>query len=444
MSNGYAGAPAEKQWFGHPRGLSTLFFTEMWERFSYYGMRALLILYMTKSVAEGGLGFSTVKSGSIYGWYTSSVYAMALLGGLVADQLLGLYRSVLLGGIIIALGHFAMAFPSTNTFFLGLVLIVLGTGLLKPNVSSMVGTLYNRKDQRRDAGFSLFYMGINLGAFIAPLICGPLGQRVNWHIGFAAAGVGMTFGVIQYVLGNRYTVGADAPKTDTVQKKKGDVATPKEPFTAQDWKRIAVIGILFVFSSLFWMAFEQAGSSLNLFADRYTNLHMFGRDIPSSTLQSLQPLFVITLAPVFAWLWLRLGPKEPSSPAKFSISLIFVGLGMLLLVPAARMAQEQGIKVSPFWLVGVYFLHTVGELCLSPVGLSIVTKLAPPRIVGMMMGVWFVSIAVGNKAAGYAAGLFDSMPLPKLFGSVGLMTITAGVILLLIIKPIRSLMGDIK
>jgi POT family proton-dependent oligopeptide transporter len=445
MSNAYSGAPAEKQWFGHPRGLSTLFFTEMWERFSYYGMRALLILYMTKSVAEGGLGFSTEKSGSIYGWYTSSVYAMALLGGLVADQLLGLYRSVLLGGIIIALGHFAMAFPSTNTFFLGLVLIVLGTGLLKPNVSSLVGTLYNKKDQRRDAGFSVFYMGINLGAFIAPLICGPLGQRVNWHVGFAAAGVGMTAGVIQYVLGRRYIVGADAPKTDTVRaEKKNGVAVPKEPFTRTDWKRIGVIGILFVFSALFWMAFEQAGSSLNLFADRHTNLHMFGRDVPSSTLQSLQPLFVITLAPVFAWLWLRLGPKEPSSPAKFSISLIFVGLGMLLLVPAARMAQEQSVKVSPWWLVGVYFLHTVGELCLSPVGLSIVTKLAPPRIVGLMMGVWFLSIAVGNKAAGYAAGLFDSMPLPKLFGSVGMMTITAGVILLLIIKPIRSLMGDIK
>jgi POT family proton-dependent oligopeptide transporter len=446
MSDAYAGAPVEKQWFGHPRGLSTLFFTEMWERFSYYGMRALLILYMTAPLAKGGLGFSTQKSGSIYGTYTSSVYAMALLGGLVADQLLGLYRSVLLGGIIIALGHFAMAFPSVNTFFLGLVLIVIGTGLLKPNVSSLVGTLYNRKDQRRDAGFSLFYMGINLGAFIAPLICGPLGQRVNWHIGFAAAGVGMTAGVIQYALGKRYIVGADAPRTDTAVKEKvaGAPAPPKEPFTTTDWKRIAVIGILFVFSALFWMAFEQAGSSLNLFADRYTDLHMFGKEIPSSTLQSLQPLFVILFAPVFAWLWLRLGPKEPSSPMKFAISLLFVGFGMLLLVPAARMAQGTGVRVSPWWLVGVYFLHTVGELCLSPVGLSIVTKLAPPRIVGLMMGVWFFSIALGNKAAGYAAGLFDSMPLPKLFGSVGLMTITAGVVLLLIIKPIRSLMGDIK
>ena len=439
-------AVTEKQWFGHPRGLSNLFFTEMWERFSYYGMRALLILYMVAPPSKGGLGFSTERSGSIYGWYTSSVYAMALLGGLVADQLLGLYRSVLLGGIIIALGHFAMAFPSQNTFFLGLILIVVGTGLLKPNVSSLVGTLYNKSDQRRDAGFSVFYMGINLGAFIAPLICGPLGQKVNWHLGFAAAGVGMTAGVIQYVLGKRYVTGADAPKTDTSasrEQKKADAAPP-QPFTATDRKRIAVIGILFVFSALFWMAFEQAGSSLNLFADRYTDLHMFGRDVPASTLQSLQPLFVIILAPVFGWLWLRLGRREPSSPAKFSIALLMVGLGMLLLVPAARMAQDLGVKVSPWWLIGVYFLHTVGELCLSPIGLSVVTKLAPPRIVGMMMGVWFFSIAAGNKAAGYAAGLFDTVPLPKLFGSVGIMTIVAGLILLMIVKPIRSLMGDIN
>ena len=437
---------AEKQWFGHPRGLSTLFFTEMWERFSYYGMRALLILYMVAPPSQGGLGFSTVRSGSIYGWYTSSVYAMSLLGGLVADRLLGLYRSVLLGGIIIALGHFSMAYPSQQTFFLGLILIVFGTGLLKPNVSSMVGTLYNRADQRRDAGFSVFYMGINLGAFIAPLICGPLGQRVNWHWGFGAAGIGMTIGVIQYILTNRYIVGADAPRTDVAIAREEHAAgtKPKVPFTTAEWKRIGVIGILFVFSALFWMAFEQAGSSLNLFADRYTDLHMFGWNVPASTLQALQPLFIIILAPVFGWIWLSMGKREPSSPTKFALALMLVGLGMLLLVPASAMAQNQGIKVSPLWLVGVYFIHTVGELCLSPVGLSIVTKLAPPRIVGIMMGVWFLSIAAGNKAAGYAAGLFDTLPLPKLFGSVGVMTIVAGLILLMLLAPIKRLMGDVK
>jgi POT family proton-dependent oligopeptide transporter len=418
----------------------------MWERFSFYGMRALLILYMTRSVALGGLGFSAERSGSIYGWYGSGVYGLAIVGGFIADRLLGLYRSVLLGGIIIACGHFCMAYPSEQTFFIGLILIACGTALLKPNVSSMVGTLYNEGDQRRDAGFSLFYMGINVGAMSAPLICGPLGERVNWHIGFGAAGVGMTMGVIQYAFGKRYLIGADAPRTDAAaaREKHRTSTVPKVPFTAAEWKRIAVIGILFVFSALFWMAFEQAGSSLNLFADRYTDRHLLGATVPASLLQGLQPLFTIVLAPMFALLWLRLGKSQPSSPAKFSLGLFFVGLGMLLLIPAAKMAQQQSIKVSMLWLAGVYFLHTIGEMCLSPVGLSVVTKLAPPRIVGMMMGVWFLSLAVGNKAAGYAAGLFEKMPLPKLFGSIGVMTIVAGFVLLILIKPIRKMMGDVN
>ncbi|HET7433341.1 MAG TPA: peptide MFS transporter [Thermoanaerobaculia bacterium] len=436
---------AEKQWLGHPRGLSTLFFTEMWERFSYYGMRALLVLYMTTAVTKGGLGFSTEKAGPIYGFYTFGVYGLSLIGGIIADRFLGLYRSVLVGGIIIALGHFSMAFRSLGMFYFGLVLIVVGTSLLKPNVSSMVGTLYNRQDARRDAGFSIFYMGINLGAFIAPLITGPLGQKVNWHYGFAAAGIGMTLGVIQYVFGRRYLVGEDAPRTDaSVAREERKSAAKKERFTRQDWRRIGVIFILFLFSILFWMAFEQAGSSFNLFAERYTNLNMFGWNIPASTLQSVQPIFIIIFAPVFAALWTRLGRREPSSPAKFSMALVLVGLGMFLIVPAAAMAQNQGIKVSPWWLIGVYLLHTFGELCLSPVGLSVTTKLAPPRIVGMMMGVWFGSIALGNLFAGFAASLFDKLPLPKLFGAVGVMTIAAGVILALLVGPIRRMMGDVK
>ncbi|MGN6182948.1 MAG: peptide MFS transporter, partial [Thermoanaerobaculia bacterium] len=435
---------AEKQWLGHPRGLFTLFGTEMFERFSYYGMRALLILYMTTATSEGGLGFSTAKSGPIYGFYTFGVYGLSILGGLVADKLLGLYRSVLVGGILIALGHFSMAFPSIPMFYVGLVLIVLGTSLLKPNVSSLVGTLYNREDTRRDAGFSIFYMGINIGAFIAPLICGPLGEKVNWHWGFAAAGVGMTLGLIQYVSGRRYLIGADAPKTEAATARQEHRDTPKKPFTRAEWRRIAVIGALFLFSVVFWMSFEQAGSSLNLFAARYTNLNVFGWNMPASVLQSVQPVFIIIFAPVFAWLWLRLKSAEPSSPAKFSYGLLFAGLAMLLLVPAARMAQSEGIRVSVWWLVGVYFLQTLGELCLSPVGLSLVTKLAPPRIVGLMMGVWFLSIACGNLVAGFAAGLFDKLPLPTLFGAVGLMCVGASVILVLFIKPLKSLMGDVK
>jgi POT family proton-dependent oligopeptide transporter len=432
-----------KQWFGHPRGLATLFFTEMWERFSYYGMRAILLLYMVAPASSGGLGFATEKGTSVYGWYTMGVYAMSIPGGWIADRFLGLYRSVLIGGIIIALGHFSMVFRSQQMFYLGLCLVVIGTGMLKPNVSSIVGTLYDRDDARRDAGFSIFYMGINVGAFIAPLICGPLAQRIDWHWGFGAAGIGMTLGLIQYVAGKRYLVGADAPKTDA-SRARDDQAAGKvpEPLTKTDWNRIIVIFILFVFATLFWAAFEQAGSSLNLFADRLTNLHMFGRDVPSSTFQSIQPLFVILLSPLFGILWLWMGRKEPSSPGKFTLGLIFVGIGFLLLVPASGIAQA-GVKVSPWWLVGVYFFHTVGELCLSPVGLSMVTKLAPERVVGLMMGVWFLSISLGNKLGGYTAGFFERLPLPTLFGAVAATTIVAGLILAALIKPIRSLMGGV-
>jgi POT family proton-dependent oligopeptide transporter len=438
-------AVAEKQWFGHPRGLATCFFTEMWERFSYYGMRALLLLYMVAPLEKGGLGFATEKGASIYGWYTMGVYAMSIPGGWIADKFLGLYRSVLLGGIIIATGHFLMAYPSIQTFYLGLIFIVCGTGLLKPNVSGIVGTLYSKDDVRRDAGFSVFYMGINLGAFIAPLICGPLGQRINWHWGFGAAGVGMTFGIIQYIAGKKHILpGLARMATSEAADRVAERAVGKSPsFTPQEWKRLSVIGILFFFSVLFWGAFEQAGSSLNLFADRLTRLNFLSWNFPSSTFQSVQPLFIIALSPVFAWIWLRLGRHEPSSPAKFSLGLLFVGLSFLLLVPGAAIAQSQGIKVSPMWLVGVYFLQTIGELCLSPVGLSMVTKLAPARIVGLMLGVFFLSIALGNKLGGYCAGFFDRLPLPTLFGAVAATTLAAGLILAVLVKPIRRLMGGV-
>jgi POT family proton-dependent oligopeptide transporter len=438
-------AVEEKQWFGHPRGLATCFFTEMWERFSYYGMRALLLLYMVAPIDKGGLGFATEKGASIYGWYTMGVYAMSIPGGWVADKLLGLYRSVLLGGIIIAAGHFMMAYPSLPTFYAGLISIVIGTGLLKPNVSGIVGTLYSKEDIRRDAGFSVFYMGINLGAFIAPLICGPLGQRVNWHYGFGAAGVGMTLGIIQYVAGGKYIKpGLARMAKEEVDERAAEAAAGKpSSFTPQEWKRISVIGILFVFSMLFWGAFEQAGSSLNLFADRLTRLSFLQWNFPSTLFQSVQPLFVIIFSPIFAWLWLRMGKHEPSSPTKFGFGLFFVGLSFLLLVPGAAIAQQQGIKVSPMWLIVVYLLQTFGELCLSPVGLSMVTKLAPPRIVGLMLGVFFLSISFGNKLGGYCAGFFDRLPLPKLFGAVSATTLTAAVILFLLVKPIRKLMGGV-
>ncbi|HYU27905.1 MAG TPA: peptide MFS transporter [Gemmatimonadales bacterium] len=431
-------------WFGHPRGLSTLFFTEMWERFSFYGLKALLILFMTAAAAQGGLGFSAERAGSIIGWYGFGVYASAIAGGLLADRVFGQYRSVLLGGIIIALGHFTMAIPTVTTFYLGLCLIVAGTGLLKPNASTMVGALYDPDDARRDAGFSIFYVGINVGAFVAPLIVGTLGQEVSWHAGFLCAGIGMTIGLIQYVAGKPRLLPA-LQRLGQTEKHAAPSTEPWWRFTREEWGRVAAIAVLFVFSSIFWGAFEQASSSLNLFADRLTQNRVFGFDFPSTWYQSLNSMFMIFgLAPLMGWLWVRLGPRQPSSPVKFALGLIFVGLGFALIVPAAKLAQERGVLVSPWWLIGLYFLHTIGELCLSPVGLSIVTKLAPQQIVGAMMGWWFLSIAVGNKLAGMAGGLFESLPLPRLFGAVSLTTFVAAAILLLLTRPLLRMMGGVR
>ncbi len=425
-------------WAGHPRGLSTLFFTEMWERFSYYGMRAFLILYMVHA-----LGFDDKHAGAVYGTYTGSVWFAAIFGGIIADRWLGRYRSVLLGGIIIALGHFTLAFKALPLFYTGLSLIVIGTGLLKPNVSTLVGSLYEQGDARRDAGFSIFYMGINLGAFIGPIVAGYLAQKVDWHLGFACAGVGMTLGLIQYVLGRARLAPALARLAAQPKPGSGGAADPgPRGFTTAEWKRIAAVVVFFLAASLFWAAYEQAGSTLNLFADRYTRTEVLGFSFPSSWFVSVQAGFVILLAPVFAWLWVWLGSREPSSPAKFAIALLFAGLAFLLLVPAGVMAQG-GVKVSPLWLVGAYFIEELGELSLSPVGLSVVTKLAPTRIVGLMMGVWFLSNALGNKLAGWSAGFISTMPLATLFGTTAVVTLGAALVMAVLIKPVRRLMGGV-
>ena len=495
-----ATAPAawDRAFFGHPRGLSTLFFTEMWERFSYYGMRALLILFMTTPLAAGGLGFNTATAGAVYGLYTSMVYMTSLPGGWIADRLIGQRRAVLYGGMLIASGHFSMAFPSLATFYLGLFLIVIGTGLLKGNVSVIVGRLYAANDIRRDAGFSIFYMGINLGAFVAPLVCGYLGQRVNWHVGFAAAGSGMVLGLVQYVAGSRYLgdaglYPAPAANPEAAARLRARAAlwglaavvaviafgfgvyTHAIPITAKqiadaagyvlliitvgffawlfmsgNWtpeerKRLYVIGIFFLASALFWSVFEQAGSTLNLFAYRNTRTVLFGWHFPSSWFQSLQPLFIICLAPVFAWVWLRLARAgaEPSTPAKFALGLVFAGAGFAVLIAAAKLA-EQGIQVSPMWLTVTYFLHTCGELSLSPVGLSAMTKLAPMRIAGLMMGVWFLATSVGNYIGGRVAGLYEAWPLPSLFAAVATFAILAGLLLIAFSKRIRRMMGEVN
>jgi POT family proton-dependent oligopeptide transporter len=394
---------------------------------------------------------------------------------------------VFVGGVIIALGHYSMAVPTIYTFYTGLVLIVLGTGLLKPNVSAIVGSLYGPTDQRRDAGFSIFYMGINLGAFIAPLVCSYLGERINWHWGFGAAGVGMTLGLIQYVAGRDRLahVGHPPEQARAVTQRKALIGALfmatialvviglyfgpegiQKPLLGlliagalgglvwlfgwylkpEEKKPVAAICILFVFSVIFWAAFEQAGSSFNLFARDFTNRSVFGREFPAGWYQSVNAMFIITLAPVFAWLWLRLGDRQPSSPAKFSLGLLFVGLGALLLAMASMLLGSADNRVGPWWLVGVYLLHTIGELCLSPVGLSTTTKLAPARLSGLMMGVWFLSISIGNFVAGWAAGFFEagSVALVGLFSKVAAVPVIAAVILFALTPWIRRLMGKVR
>jgi POT family proton-dependent oligopeptide transporter len=418
---------------GHPAGLTTLFLTEMWERFSYYGMRALLVLYMVEPVAGGGLGFDVAKATRIYGLYTGAVYFTNIFGGMLADSLLGARLAVLLGGIIIACGHFSMTLQPLPSFYAGLFLIVIGTGLLKPNISVMVGKLYREDDPRRDSGFSIFYMGINVGAMIAPLICGYVGQRIGWHLGFGIAGIGMTLGVIQYLV-HRQRLSHVGGRPTRKFKVLPDAKAPAPSLSREEKRKLLVVLALCFFSLFFFLAAEQAGSSFNLFAERHTRGDFLGLNFPSSWLQSVNSIFILALAPVFSWLWLRMGRNQPSSPVKFTFGLLFVSVGMFVLAIASLFIG--GGKVSPLWLIAVYFIQTVGELCLSPVGLSTVTKLSPARMVGLMMGVWFLAISMGNYLAGTAAGFYQDSgnALFRLFGGVGLVTL-AGTILLFLLLP---------
>ena len=451
-------APANSARVRHPRGLATLFFTELWERFSYYGMRSILVLYMVAPAAQGGLGFEVKHATSLYGTYTMWVYLTALPGGLMADRLLGAKLAVLLGGIVIICGHVSMIFHSMTLFYAGLVLITIGTGLLKPNISTMVGSLYGENDPRRDSGFSIFYMGINIGAVLAPLCVGYLAQgesfkrflvwmgfdpATSWHWGFGAAAVGMTLGLAVYLL-NRRRLEHVGNRTTSQQTKEKQVAG-SQPLTRTDWKRIGAIVIFFVFTILFWAAYEQKGASLNLFAKELVRTEVFGMRFPSSFLQSLTPLFVIMLAPVFSILWVRLGKGQPSSPIKFTLGLLFIGLAYCLLVPAAWMTAYG--RISPLWLVGLYFLEVVGEMCLSPVGLSTVTKLAPVKLVGIMMGIWFLAASFGNKLAGYLSGFFvanNSTQLAKLYGGIAVGLLVSAGLLTLLTPKVKKLMGTVN
>jgi POT family proton-dependent oligopeptide transporter len=506
--------------FGHPKGLMTLFFTEMWERFSYYGMRALLILFMTKAIIDGGLGFDDKTAGAVYGLYTMGVYLLALPGGWLADRLFGLKKSVWYGGIIIAIGHFMMALPGveswingavvgpkdslstldTTSFFLGLILIVLGTGLLKPNISSIVGQLYPAGSSKRDAGFSIFYMGINLGGFIAPIACSTVAEY-DMHMGFGLAGLGMVFGLIQYKLtGSSLDGYGEAPIVKSIeevsaQKKLRTITsviglvgavliailfTGVIPINApsiagasgtviaivafgylgyviffgglekSDKNKVGVIAILFLFSAMFWSGFEQAGSTLNLFAERFTDRTILGWDIPTGYFQSINSLFIIIFAPFFAALWVWLGRKnlEPSSPLKFTFGLLLLGIGFFVMYFATKIAAS-GDLAAPSWLIITYLLHTFGELSLSPVGLSLVTKLAPRGYGGQMMGIWFLSVALGNLFAGLIAGEASGgseeglAAMPDQFMMIVYTVMGSALALFLLTPMLRKMMGKV-
>lgn len=486
---------------GHPKGLGVLFFAELWERFSYYGMRALLVLFMVAPAAEGGLGMAPAEAALVYGNYTMAVYLLSIPGGVAADTILGARAAVLLGGAMIAAGHFTLAIAHPWTLYAGLILVALGTGLFKPSISALVGGLYGASDARRDAGFSLFYMGINIGGFIAPLVTGFLAQSPamkswlsergfdpieSWHWGFAAAGVGMVIGLLILALGRTLPQAVpDAPQRDERGEQTpnpilalaavtgGTLAlmalillSDREGFEFLRWayvlvpaaiafwlslsledeqRRYGAMFVLLIGAVIFWAIFEQAGVTIALFADQLTRSEIAGFAFPSAWFQSLNSLFVILLAPLFAALWMKLGERQPSSPVKFGLGLAFLALSFVLMVPASIQAAEG--RVSPWWLVGLFFLQTVGEMLLSPVGLATMTRLAPARAVGLALGIWFLGAALGNKLAGVFATGFQSAEPQALAGSFLWQAGLAGFAALAFfaLTPwIRGLMGSVR
>ena len=479
---------------GHPKGLFVCFATEMWERFSYYGMRALLILYLTKHWE-----FTDATSYLIYGAYTSLVYIMPVFGGMLADQILGSKKAVTYGAILLVFGHLGMTVESSEQiFYLSLALIVSGVGFLKPNISTMVGALYKEGDPRRDSGFTIFYMGINIGAFTATLLCGYLGEQVGWAYGFGAAGIGMLLGLLIFLCGQKYLEGLAEPPSNKYLEKMNGITYEYWAYISgifmvlvtgflvqnsqlvgqllggfgaifigawllyalfrcdpEERDRLIVVGILILFSLIFWALFEQAGSSLNILTDRGVDSVIFGWEVPASMFQSLNAGFIFTIAPLFAMLWIALAKRnmEPSTPIKFSIGIVFVGLGFLALVYG--MKSSEGLQTGIFWIILIYLLHTLGELCLSPVGLSSVTKLSPQRIVGFMMGMWFFASAAGNYVAGLIAratasessggsgdvfSLAQKQSFMDVYTDVGLMAIGCGIFLAVITPLLKKLM----
>lgn len=447
----------------HPPGLYLLFFTEMWERFSYYGMRGLLTLYLSKTAMEGGLGFSRADASLIYGWFTGFVYLTPIAGGFLADKYLGQRRSILIGGIIMMLGQFSLAStPSMGTWatWLGLSMLIIGNGFFKPNISTLVGRLYDQGDPRRDSAFTIFYMGINLGAFLAPLLCGYFAEdlfatkdasgkvlRYAFEYGFMAAGIGMLLGQITFnALASKYLGDIGLRPVKTAQAADNSGEDHEAPLTKEEKDRLTVIGIVSFFVILFWTGFEQAGSSMTLYTDTFINREVFGYLVPTSWFQSVNAGFILGLAPVAAALWLSLSKKgrDLPIPVKMSLGLILLGVGFFFMVGAVLErggdVADPSIKANIMWLLMAYLFHTIGELCLSPIGLSMVTKLSPARYTSMMMGVWFLAPFVAQIAGGYIAAYVESLGAYTIFLAIAISVIVGGLILLALSKKLTQMM----
>lgn len=429
----------QPQLFGHPMGLYVLFFTEMWERFSYYGMRAILVLYITTKTidANPGLGWSMGEALSLYGTYTMLVYVMSIPGGLIADKLIGQKKSVLLGGIILVLGHSVLAITQDWAFYTGLGLIILGVGLLKPNISTMVGGLYKQGDERRDKGFTIFYIGINVGAFLSSLIVGYVGEKIGWHYGFGLAGIGMLFGLLVFLWGQKYLKGVgdyigadDNPDKEHMNR----------PLTKIEKDRMLVMFLSFLLIIVFWGAFEQAGGLMNIYAKDKTNRMLMGWEVPASWFQSVNAFFIITLGTAVAGYWYKwkLKGREGSSLFKMAIGIIIMGVGFLFMRFAAEEYDATGSSAM-YWLVLAYLFHTIGELCASPVALSFITKLSPVKYASFMMGAYFAATGLGNKVAGLIGASAEGAGEKAVFTGVFFFTIAVGIIVLLMLKPLKRL-----
>ncbi len=446
--------PHRGDFLGHPKGLFLLFGTELWERFSYYAMRAILVLYLVDQVqSEGGsgLGWTEPDALRLYAWFTGLVYITPLIGGWLADNYLGQRKAIIIGGTLMAAGQFLLGTPhawipgmETQFFYLGLALLISGNGLFKPNISTMVGDLYEEGDHRRDGAFTIFYMGINVGAFLSGIVVGAVVAAYggNWQVGFVTAGIGMVLSlIIQLTWARRLLGDIGVEPAATVSKRLHNRADDEhEPLTKEERDRIKVILIMGLFTIIFWAGFEQAGGLMNLYTNEFTDRMLGGWEVPTTFFQSLNPLFIVIFAPVIAAIWVKMGDNEPNSPVKFAMGLILLGIGFLFMVGAVlQQGGDPTVKTSMMWLVMAYLFHTLGELCLSPIGLSMVTKLAPLRLASLMMGAWFGFVALANLVAGFVGSFIGHEDEASqvanalaIFGGIAITAAVAGGILYLL------------